>query len=822
MFNKRFLSFLLVLIMVFTVVGCKGEGTGNQGAAETTPPLGDTVTPTPDGAEGENKLSLLGTETPVPNKMAPVTQDKKDPNKESVYTDLLEGKNSDFDDASTLNDTGGWFAFSSGNVALSADGGVDGSKCIAFTEPLESKHSYSCPAINLYKNPITKAGTYVITFDIRLGGEDADSATGTGFNIIIRGNGSKDENSFIAPDDKKHNYSYRPGKTIDGEVGDWMNVEFTLAVLASDFDGNSHNWNLCLDLIDENVTEIYIDNFQVSLEETAPEKQQLVTEAETWVASEMTFIAKKEVADPVNTQTLDVVFTDGNREMTVPGFWDGTNIWRVRFALPTEGTWTYKTVFTDTSDSGVHNITGSINVKKYSGDLEIYKRGFVTTKENTRYFVYADGTPFFYLGDTHWNFLAEEYDAAGANAADLKTTSHFKYIVNRRVAQGFTVYQSEPLEAYFNLADGLGAGDITGLRQADKYFKYIADQGLVHANAQFFFPDVMIKLMNTDPDYEKLLDVLARNWVARYGAYPVMWTLAQEVDNDFYYKENTQSNQTMTAENNPWKKVCELLYKYDPHKNPISAHQEGSTAASKNTSASNSAFRDIQGHSWWATQWKPVLNTRLNFTAAADFWVNGQNKPAVMYEGRYASLWTNEYGARAQGWLSFLNGMYGHGYGAIDIWLYRSTYDMEYDTHRDGLTITLEEKSTPWGKAIEFASGYQMGYMKELLEKYEWWKLTPAFDSQALFTSATGTYSMAHIDSDLFITYFYDVLDKEGTKLTGVLKGLDASSEYTYYWFNPRTTAVSDNMKVKNDNGAFAIGERPSAEDWVLVVEKVK
>ncbi len=812
--NTRLLALLLIFVMLFTVIGCE-----NNTATDNSP------TPTQKAQKTPAAADLLSTKTPAPNKMKPVTADKVEEDENVSYTDLVTGVKSNFDDATSTSDTG-WNFYHSGKVALS-DEGVDDTQCIKYYDASREgvKYTYSCPTTNLYKL-MKKAGTYKVSFNVRLGGEDWDSISGTGFKVLIRGNGSKDENSFIAPDKQKINYRFDPSATIDGEVGEWMTIEFSLTVLPDDLDGDpTHAWYLCLHMIDEYATEIYIDNFTVKYAEPAEENETLVTTAQTWVASEMTFVADEVVDDPVGTQTLDVVFTNGNKTITMPGFWDGDNVWRVRFALPSEGTWTYKTVFSDTSDKGVHNKSGSITVEAYSGSLEIYKHGFVKTDPNAKYFMYADGTPFFYLGDTHWNFVAEEYDKAGSKSTGTDTTSHFKYIVNKRVAQGYTVYQSQPNEVAFDMTDGITVKDLAGLKNMDRYFKYIADQGLVHANAQFFFASSMNKTVMknySQAEYEKLLDILSRYWVARYGAYPVMYTLAQEIDNDFYYKENTGENTEMNALNNPWKFVCTAMAKYDPYDNPISAHQEGSTKIMNFTTAVNSAFRNIEGHTWWANQWKPALNLPTDFSVARDFWEGGQNKPTVVYEGRYEGLWTNEYGARAQGWLAFLNGMFGHGYGAIDIWLYNSTYNMNEDTVRDGVRITVETKQTPWGKAIEYAGGYQMGYMKTFLEQYQWWKLVPAFDDKKIFTSETGFYSVAYIEKDLFIAYLYDDISQEGTKLTGTLTGLDANAEYTYQWFNPRTTATSDPEPVEKDGTNFTIGERPSAEDWVLVVQKVK
>ncbi len=345
--------------------------------------------------------------------------------------------------------------------------------------------------------------------------------------------------------------------------------------------------------------------------------------------------------------------------------------------------------------------------------------------------------------------------------------------------------------------------------------------GLVHANAQFFFASTMNQTIMNMENYTEYLDILSRYWVARFGAYPVMWTLGQEIDNDFYFNENTKTNTTMNSVNNPWKDVCKSIYKYDPHKNPISGHQEGSSSVINFTTASNSAFREIEGHTWWANQWKPKLDQPLDFSAAMDFWASGQNKPIVVYEARYDLLWTNEYGARAQGWLAFLNGMYGHGYGAVDIWLYKSSYDIEYDTVRDGITITTKDKATKWGESIELPAGYQLGYMKEFLEQFEWWKLVPVFGDKEVFESETGTYSFARINDELYIGYLYDDISKEGTLLSGTLKGLDETAQYTYYWFNPRTNVSGTKIKIEKGS-QFVIGEKPSAEDWVIVVEKVK
>ena len=60
-----------------------------------------------------------------------------------------------------------------------------------------------------------------------------------------------------------------------------------------------------------------------------------------------------------------------------------------------------------------------------------------------------DSTPFFYLGDTHWNIPANSYE-------------NFKTIIDKRVEQKFTVIQSEPLGTGYTLSNGFSASDLLG------------------------------------------------------------------------------------------------------------------------------------------------------------------------------------------------------------------------------------------------------------------------------------------------------------------------------------------------------------------------
>ncbi|MBQ1338428.1 MAG: DUF4038 domain-containing protein [Thermoguttaceae bacterium] len=421
-------------------------------------------------------------------------------------------------------------------------------------------------------------------------------------------------------------------------------------------------------------------------------------ETETWIAVDLPFTSNKSCREGEQLYArFDAVFTNPatGTSLTTPGFWDGGSTFVVRFAPTEAGEWDFATAAPD--DPDLDGKTGKVIAKPYSGDLEIYRRGFVTAN-GSKHFVYADGTPFFYLGDTHWSIYREEFDSPGPYAGDTGAESHFKYIVDKRVEQGFTVYQSEPIGTKADLADGeLGAADADSFKLNDRYYQYIAEKGLVHANAEFFFSSSMSKELAEDARY---LEAISRYWVARYSAYPVMWTLAQEADNDFY---SERGQKVYDFNDNPWVKVAEFIHKYDAYQHPLSCHQENTlytTVTGAGSSAPNrddggkSAFygEDVTartGHNWWAAQWSPKLTGQESGITARDYWESG--KVAINYEGRYCNLWTKDAGARMQSWIAMLSGFAGVGYGAADIWLYDGHYDLD-TTSNDGLdTITPED-----------------------------------------------------------------------------------------------------------------------------------
>jgi hypothetical protein len=159
-----------------------------------------------------------------------------------------------------------------------------------------------------------------------------------------------------------------------------------------------------------------------------------------WRAVEIVLTSAVTYDNPFQDVDVTATFTGpDHRVIARPAFWDGGRIWKVRFAPPQTGIWKMTTGATDAKNKGLDGVTAMVRCDPYSGNLEIYKHGFLRVSLNSRYFVYSDGTPFFYLGDTHWILSHERFNTSNAPGVG----SQFKYTVDKRVSQGFTAFQSE-------------------------------------------------------------------------------------------------------------------------------------------------------------------------------------------------------------------------------------------------------------------------------------------------------------------------------------------------------------------------------------------
>ena len=132
--------------------------------------------------------------------------------------------------------------------------------------------------------------------------------------------------------------------------------------------------------------------------------------AEQWRQIILSFESKKTYNNPFLDVSIWSVFTGpSGRRIRREAYWDGGNTYRIAFAPTETGMWSYRLEAPE--ETGLSGVQGTIECIPYEGNLAIYQHGFLKVHPSGRYLTYADGTPFFWLGDTHWAFaFGERWD----------------------------------------------------------------------------------------------------------------------------------------------------------------------------------------------------------------------------------------------------------------------------------------------------------------------------------------------------------------------------------------------------------------------------
>jgi hypothetical protein len=279
------------------------------------------------------------------------------------------------------------------------------------------------------------------------------------------------------------------------------------------------------------------------------------------------------------------------------------------------------------------------------------------------------------------------------------------------------------------------------------------------------------------------------------------------------------------------------IYRCDPYVSPLGAHQLNAytitakgdvpvagvdygsylydlTATEKKRLTLKSQFSDVEGFSWWANQWRPAVDRQYNFEIAKDYWENGNNLPIVDYEARYHIFSGGDFNARAQAWIAYLCGM-GHGYGCSGMWAYKSRYSLGEDAF-DGIEVISAKKREEilWADLIDAPIATELRYIREFMEKYSWWKLTPDFDYAKAFETVEGKegfFVAAYDGNDTYVVYLYN----RTMESAGKLVNMDKNATYRIEWFDTRTgeyTVIDENFKGME----YDIPLKPDNKDYVL------
>lgn len=126
-------------------------------------------------------------------------------------------------------------------------------------------------------------------------------------------------------------------------------------------------------------------------------------EAHVWEMQEIILQSQRDYANPYADVTVWIDLKGPGFARRVYGFWDGGRTWRVRFVAMAPGDWSWTSASDQAADAGLNGGTGMVKAVPWT-EAEIKanpnRHGFIRATPNGRALQYADGTPFFILGDT--------------------------------------------------------------------------------------------------------------------------------------------------------------------------------------------------------------------------------------------------------------------------------------------------------------------------------------------------------------------------------------------------------------------------------------
>jgi len=523
---------------------------------------------------------------------------------------------------------------------------------------------------------------------------------------------------------------------------------------------------------------------------------------------EFTFTSSKNYKFPFNDVKLSVIFTlpDGN-EKTIYGFWDGKNIWKVRFSSTLTGKYTYTTVCSDNSNSGLHLKKGVFEVISCKNKNPLYRYGPLKISENKKYLEHSNGKPFFWLGDTWWMALSKR----------IKFTE-FKELVSDRVKKGFSVIllvaglfpDMEPLDKRCENEGGLpwekGFKSINPhyFDYADRKINYLVEAGLVPC------------IVGCWGYYLTFMGVgkIKKHWeylVARYGAYPVVWCLAGETSMPYYLSKNREEESKYLKEK--WTEVAEYVRKIDGFNRLITTHptQFGKEQLEK---AELLDFEILQtGHSGILSFPNTIKSIRTSLRKKPKM-------PVLIGEVNYERILGSSRDdiQRLTFWSSMLSGIAGYTYGANGLWQF-NLKNRPYGPSPHG----SRWGDTPWKEAYRLPGSRQIGMGKKLLEKYKWWEFQPHpewveikeknkfFREDKFFIPyAAGIPGKIRI---IYLSPLFDSLVK--------VKNIEKNVKYTAFFYDPETGKKYPDILVKPDSERnWLIPRIPVFKDLLLIVEK--
>ncbi|GAB5519459.1 MAG: glycoside hydrolase family 140 protein [Rhodothermales bacterium] len=414
-----------------------------------------------------------------------------------------------------------------------------------------------------------------------------------------------------------------------------------------------------------------------------------------------------------------------------------------------------------------------------------------------RYLEYADGTPFFWLGDTAWE-LFHRLDREEAT-----------FYLEDRAAKGFTVIQAVAL------------AELDGLNTPNPYgHTPLIDNDPAQPNPAYFeHVDFIVEKANQLGMYIGMLPTWGDKFNLKWGVGPVVFTEANAAAYGTWIAERYRDD--------------DIIWITGGDRNPETPEQEAIVRSMAEAidavhgGAQLMTYHPMGG--FLSSQWfqdDPWLDFNMyqsghgrfdnpNYQMTERGYALTPTKPVLDGEPRYEDHpvnwnpdegWFMDFDTRQAAYWPMLSGAMGHTYGNHNIW-------QMWQPGRD----PISSARTPWREAVGHIGSAQVGYMRQFFEARPWTLLRPATNQlqgdnpegpmhQRMAVAEDGSYLVAY--------------SPYGTPLTLDLRLINAAN-HTAYWFDPRTGTSSEitELPLEGTHTFTPPGMPERGNDWVLLVE---
>ena len=524
--------------------------------------------------------------------------------------------------------------------------------------------------------------------------------------------------------------------------------------------------------------------------------------------AELTLTAAGPIPARPDTLTVSARFTapDGS-ERTVPAFWDGGRVWKIRYSSPQIGLHRFETACENPSDGGLHGLCGSLEVTPYTGENPLYVHGGVGHRTDPRILRHADGTPFFWLADTWWMAFCDRIDDA-----------EFAELAADRAGKGFSVIQIiaglYPDMEWYDPRGKNAAGypwtqDFDQLNPA--YFD-AAERRIAMAVEAGLMPCIVGSwgyFMKTAGK-----EVLKRHWrnlIARFAAYPVSWCIAGEA-NMAFYDEQIDPAEHLRRSRADWGEMTRFVRAGDSFGRMVTIHptQYG------HEQIDDASLLDLDmlqtGHGGYPSL-GPTMQMMGKALACAGMPVIDSE---VCYEGICGSSFED---VQRYAFLSciFL-GACGHTYGANGIWQLNGRerpYGPSPHGAQWGERSWAEAAALPGSGQIGACKKYLTGFAWERFESHPEWVESPCGRKQP-----DGQFAMG-IPGELVLVFKPNFGGSFFGELT--VKGLTPGGRYRHERFDPVKGTVQPRGEIcADENGSCRTGRVTAFQDWIYTFTAIK